>query len=190
MSPRLPSPERQEAILDAALALFSERGFGETPVPAIAEKAGVGAGTIYRYWESKQDVANAVYRHWKGKLHARLTEALVPLDSAREIFRVMWHVNWNFAEEHPMAVKFLETHHHESYLDDESRAMSEEGLGKIEAVVRRAQERGEMAPGNPRILLAMANGAFVGIRKAGFVGLSDREVAELEERVWAMLAAP
>ena len=44
--------DKSTAILEAALALFAERGYDGTPVPLIAEKAGVGAGTIYRYFES------------------------------------------------------------------------------------------------------------------------------------------
>jgi AcrR family transcriptional regulator len=42
--------DKREAILGAALELFAERGFHGTAVPQIADKAGVGAGTIYRYF--------------------------------------------------------------------------------------------------------------------------------------------
>jgi len=44
--------DKRETILAAALELFVERGFYGTAVPEIAERAGVGAGTIYRYFES------------------------------------------------------------------------------------------------------------------------------------------
>ncbi|MEA2752174.1 MAG: Bacterial regulatory protein tetR family, partial [Myxococcales bacterium] len=37
--------DKREAILDAALTLFAERGFHGTSVPDIAQLAGVGAGT-------------------------------------------------------------------------------------------------------------------------------------------------
>src|SRR5690606_27876447 len=53
--------DKREAILHAALELFVERGFWGTAVPEIAEKAGVGAGTIYRYFESKEALVNALY---------------------------------------------------------------------------------------------------------------------------------
>ncbi|MFN0246911.1 MAG: TetR/AcrR family transcriptional regulator, partial [Kofleriaceae bacterium] len=57
--------DKREAILDAALELFVERGFFGTAVPEIADKAGVGAGTIYRYFESKEALVNAIYRQQK-----------------------------------------------------------------------------------------------------------------------------
>jgi AcrR family transcriptional regulator len=47
---------RQKQILDAALAVFSARGFGEASVSDIAEQAGIGVGTIYNYYKDKQDL--------------------------------------------------------------------------------------------------------------------------------------
>ena len=55
---------KHEAILDAALALFVERGYHGTAVPAIAERAGVAAGTIYHHFESKEQLVNAVFELW------------------------------------------------------------------------------------------------------------------------------
>lgn len=49
-----PAADKREAILAAALDLFAERTFEGTPVPLIAERAGVATGTIYRYFESKE----------------------------------------------------------------------------------------------------------------------------------------
>ena len=57
-----PHGDKREAIMAAALELFVERGFYGTAVPEIAERAGVGAGTIYRYFESKEALVNALYR--------------------------------------------------------------------------------------------------------------------------------
>ncbi|MGN6106845.1 MAG: helix-turn-helix domain-containing protein, partial [Kofleriaceae bacterium] len=54
--------DKREAIIAAALELFVERGFFGTAVPEIAERAGVGAGTIYRYFESNEALVNAIYR--------------------------------------------------------------------------------------------------------------------------------
>jgi AcrR family transcriptional regulator len=47
---------RRKQILDAALAVFSRKGYGEATIPDIAEEAGVGVGTIYNYYESKRDL--------------------------------------------------------------------------------------------------------------------------------------
>ena len=63
-----PDSDKRTAILDAALDLFVERGYYGTPVPLVAEHAGVGAGTIYRYFKSKEDLVNTLYRQVKQSL--------------------------------------------------------------------------------------------------------------------------
>jgi len=48
---------REKQIKEAALKLFSDKGFHNTTVTQIAEAAGLGKGTIYWYWKSKEDLA-------------------------------------------------------------------------------------------------------------------------------------
>ena len=47
---------RRKQILDAALAVFSRKGYGEATIPDIAQEAGVAVGTMYNYYESKRDL--------------------------------------------------------------------------------------------------------------------------------------
>jgi AcrR family transcriptional regulator len=47
---------RRKQILDAALEVFSRKGYGEATIPDIAREAGVAVGTIYNYYESKRDL--------------------------------------------------------------------------------------------------------------------------------------
>ena len=61
-------PAKREAILRAALELFAERTFDGTPVPLIAERADVGAGTIYRYFASKEDIFREVVRDLNSRI--------------------------------------------------------------------------------------------------------------------------
>lgn len=52
--------ENRRLIREAALTLFSQRGFGNTTVADIAREAGVAVGTIYHYYKSKEDLLLAV----------------------------------------------------------------------------------------------------------------------------------
>lgn len=47
---------RREEILDAAAKLFAERGYPNTDLQLVAQELGVGKGTLYRYFPSKQDL--------------------------------------------------------------------------------------------------------------------------------------
>lgn len=50
------------AVLDAAAAAFVDQGV-QAPIRDIAERAGVGVGTIYRNFPTRADLVTAVYRH-------------------------------------------------------------------------------------------------------------------------------
>lgn len=66
--------DKKERILTSALRLFTEKGFEGTPIPDLAKDAGIGAGTIYRYYKNKEELVNELYRFWKNKLRETLAE--------------------------------------------------------------------------------------------------------------------
>ena len=54
--------DKRQAILDAALKVFAAGGVNGVPIPALAEQAQVGTGTIYRYFSSKEALVNELFR--------------------------------------------------------------------------------------------------------------------------------
>jgi AcrR family transcriptional regulator len=60
--------EKWRRILEAASRLFASQGFEATTTAAIAEKAGIGTGTLYLYVTSKEDLLVAVFREEVGRL--------------------------------------------------------------------------------------------------------------------------
>lgn len=162
-SHRAIATDKREAIVHAALELFVERGFFGTAVPEIADKAGVGAGTIYRYFESKEALVNALYRQEKQRFAERVISDFPQAIIARELFRTMWMRMATFAVENPAPFIFMELHHHASYLDAQSRALEARMLELFTNVVTAAQARGELKVGPPRLLMSIVMGAFVGV---------------------------
>lgn len=154
---------KREAILEAALDLFVERGFYGTAVPEIAERAGVGAGTIYRYFESKEALVNAIYQQEKMRWGAVVVENFPTNVATRELFRILFDRMAKFTVAHPKSFVFMELHHHAAYLDAQSRAIEERMLAMFSSVVVAAQARGELKSGAPRVLMGIVMGGFVGV---------------------------
>lgn len=48
--------EKQRQVLDAALEVFAEQGFSATSTGEIAKRAGVAAGTVFRFYRTKKDL--------------------------------------------------------------------------------------------------------------------------------------
>jgi AcrR family transcriptional regulator len=187
-----PASPKQAAILDAALALFSEMTFEGTPVPLVAERAGVGAGTIYRYFASKEALGNAVFRRWKGEMRRRLVDVCPRGLSPRDEMAHWWRALWRFASDEPQGFAFLETHHHEPYLDPESAAAGRAITDAARDYIVRAQAAGAVRRDvAPELLIAMVFGAFTGIVKAagGKLHFDAASVAATEAAAWEMLRA-
>ena len=186
------STDKREAILDAALALFGERTFDGTAMPVLADRAGVGTGTIYRYFPSKDALVNALYQRWKLAFADVMAPPFPDLLTTREQFGVLWARLVYFARANPVAFTFLETHHHAGYLDDDSVAIGDEIDRPLLSWIRVGQHAGAIRPGSPEVLLALAYGAFVGLFKT--LRRLDRPLtpaaaARSEDAVWALLRA-
>src|SRR6266852_1321868 len=63
-------------LLDAATAAFLEHGADDVSLEEIARRAGVGIGTLYRHFPTRQALLEAVYRDQAEALHARALELL------------------------------------------------------------------------------------------------------------------
>ena len=64
MAMRKGKQSTRDRILEAALRLFSSRGYERVSVTAIAREAGVSRPSFYRYFRNKRDVLLALLRNW------------------------------------------------------------------------------------------------------------------------------
>lgn len=184
--------DRREAILEAALELFSERGFHGAAVPAVAERARVGAGTIYRYFESKEALVNALYQREKQRLVAKMT-ADFPFDAdCRTQFGIFFRRAIAFSSTDRKAMLFLELHHHGDYLDETSRALERSVMDLCRAFIEQAQREGLARAMPPDAAIAIVWGALVGLVRSSWEGLlrlDDTNIARSEAALWAAIAA-
>lgn len=157
--------DKREAVRRAALDVFVEHGFFGAVMPDIASRAHVGAGTIYRYFESKEALVNDIYREEKLRFARFVLEAFPSEAAAREQFRHVFMRMAHFATESRQAFVFLELHHHADYLDAESRAAEQQMVEMLTRVVEVAQQRGELREGPPRLLMSLVVGGFLGVMR-------------------------
>mgnify|MGYP000869338534 FL=1 len=63
---------RRQQIIDAAVQLFTQKGFHKTTTRQIARKSGFSIGTLYEYIQTKEDVLYLVCDH----IHSRVEEGV------------------------------------------------------------------------------------------------------------------
>ena len=57
--------DKRTQVLEASIDLFAEEGFWNTPTTRIAKHAGVGTGTLFNYFDSKEGLIDSVYMELK-----------------------------------------------------------------------------------------------------------------------------
>ncbi len=80
MTEELLIPTR-DRLLQAARELIEEGGYGAASVAAIAERAGVAAGTLYRHFDSKQELFVELFRAVCAREERAMREASAELES-------------------------------------------------------------------------------------------------------------
>jgi len=101
-------PEKRDEIIRAAMELIAEHGFHGAPMALVAERAGVAAGTIYRYFESKDDLIRETHAFLEGQLLAALTEAYPAGQSVRQRFLHIERKIIEYFIAEPMEFRFME----------------------------------------------------------------------------------
>jgi len=72
MSPKLiDKTEKKTQIIEAAMMVFAKNGFHNTKMIDIADYAGIGKGTIYEYFRSKEEIFHESYLYSMKKMKAQ-----------------------------------------------------------------------------------------------------------------------
>ncbi|MGB0850913.1 MAG: TetR/AcrR family transcriptional regulator [Bacteroidia bacterium] len=90
--------EKQIAILEVALRLFSSRGFDAVPTSLIAKEAGVSEGLIFRHFKNKAGLLEAVMQMGTDKV-AEALETIAVLETPEEKVTAIMEMPFHLEEE-------------------------------------------------------------------------------------------
>ena len=151
MNPRAPRRDgdaTRERLLRAALDLYTTVGFLRTTTPALAERAGVAEGTIYRHFSSKGHLLNEAYRRahrWGLDALAALERDRVRKAPARLALLARQIVG--LATQDPALVRMLLSTANEPFLDEPSRGARRELMVGLIQLVAMGKSDGQIRSG-------------------------------------------
>jgi AcrR family transcriptional regulator len=100
-------PTKRETILDCSTRVFAAAGFANADVQEIADLAGVGKGTVYRYFGNKEQLFLAAADACMSRLQHYVLDAIAQIDDAVEFVRRGGERYAEFFQEHPELVEIL-----------------------------------------------------------------------------------
>jgi AcrR family transcriptional regulator len=188
-APRTARGERtMRKILDAAREEFGERGFAESSIVGITQRAGVALGTFYTYFESKEGLFKALVRDMSAQVRdtvgPALGDATDGLDGERRALAMFLH----FVREHRDIYRIIDE---SEFVEPAAyREHYETTATRIAARLRTARGKGEIGRGftdEDIDILAwgmMGANVFLGLRFAVWDDVDGEKVADVMSRVW------
>ncbi len=178
--------EKQERILEAAEKLFARYGHRKTSIDEIAQQAGLGKGTIYLYFRSKDELYLAIVRRFGTALMQAMREAAASVEGPAEKLRQLLVTRLRFPEEHlaenmytAESMRDFEESEHSALLAPLMREFRDIEVRMIEEIVRLGVTAGLFATGNARIT---AYAIYASLHSCGRPWPADEEL-KLEGKV-------
>jgi AcrR family transcriptional regulator len=141
----------RQRLLRAALDLYTTIGFRATTTPAIAARAGVAEGTIYRHFSGKEHLLNEVYRNAQ-RWGAGLVKDQQPNGhSVPERLSGIARRLLEAASRDPSLTRMLLRSRDEQHLDERSREASREFRGALQQVMAGGETDGVVREGPPEL---------------------------------------
>ena len=157
------SSDKRERILAAAVKVFAEKGFYSARVSDVAKEAGVADGTIYLYFESKQELLRGLFTESMTRLVEDLRRALEGSQDPIERMRLLVESYVGFAETEPALAEVLTVELRESgkFMNEFAAPLFGEFLRVIVELVEDGQAQGVFRTNlTPRIVARAMFGAL------------------------------
>ena len=107
--------EKRDEIIRAALEIIAEHGFHGAPIAMIASRAGVGAGTIYRYFANKDILISVLYEDIEDRLFPYILQGYDSERPVRERFLHLGKALLQYFIENPLDFRYVEQFHGSPY---------------------------------------------------------------------------
>ena len=175
--------ERKQQLVEAAMALFAERGYSATRIVDICERAGVAKGLFYWYFPNKLDLFTELVRSMRQALRRAQAEAMDPNADALTRIRQGTVASVRFMAEHATYFALVDVERADPSIADALRSGSGVYLRDVRALVEEAQRDGTIPDADPRLLALGVLGAVSSFSNAWRSGNIDLDTDDLADFV-------
>jgi AcrR family transcriptional regulator len=141
---------KRRILVESAAEVFAKQGFAATRVSDISSHAGVGKGTVYEYFSSKEELFFAVFELINDEIRSRVDMTVTGSASAKEVLTAIFRSSAEIITEHreifSMNLDFWAASRGSAFEDrftTACRAMYQEYRELAAGVIRRGQDEGD-----------------------------------------------
>lgn len=155
----------KEAILDAAVHLFAQKGFAETKLEDVAALAEFGKGTLYNYFENKSDLLLSAFDYAVSSMLDFLYQQLSSVSDPLDRIRLIANSQFNYYRTNTDFMKVIMTNHQVLMNNAGSNVVFERFMDLKKLVVAEMQsaiDAGLLKPGSAQRYAAYLSGMIHG----------------------------
>ena len=176
--------DKKKAIFESTLELIQEHGFHGAPMSLVAKNAGVAAGTIYHYFESKDKLICELYTYNKARISDIISEILDESIPYKEKFYEIWLRIYGFYVENTNVLTFFEQYINSPY---NASKYPNHFKGELYNFFKEGVEKGEVKDVRPEILMVLILGSVnstAKLHKFAQVPVSEEEIHRIIDILW------
>jgi len=184
---------KKAAILQSALELIGENGLHGVPMSLVAKKAGVAAGTIYHYFESK----DAIIRELSAQIKNEMAEAMFSPDHEDKDYRTRFFIGWiNFCRyfiNNKHALTFIEQFNSSPYSNQPAYQPTSLFKERFNAFFQLGMDLGFVKQVEYNLIAAIVFGCIVTTAKFHIQGhhkYTDSELTKIANIIWDGIRVP
>ena len=153
--------QRRDEIIAAAKKVFARNGFHATTIADIAKEADLAYGSVYWYFDSKDDLFRKLIAVEEYGLRTHVAVALAKSGTqfgyAEVPFRASLRATFEFFDANPATAKLLfrDAYAMDTSFDKQLGGVYERIIDDIELLIAAAQDRGDVVAAPPRLVAYM-----------------------------------
>jgi AcrR family transcriptional regulator len=184
-----PKSDLKRRIDTASLHLFAERGADATPMPMIAEHAGVAVGSLYRYYGNKEELVTRLYADNYADLARALDRVAAGAASARDRIAAMVRFICDYFDREWDLARFLLL---EQHVRLKTYAGAANPVDVVHDVIAEGMRRGEIRQFDSMLATALVMGPVIQAATFRTYGRLTGPLTELADEIargiWAAIA--
>lgn len=176
--------DKKKAIFESTLDLIRENGFHGAPMSLVAKNACVAAGTIYHYFESKEQLICELYTYNRNRVVEVVDKAIVAGSSYKENFFKIWTDLYQFYILKPNVLVFFEQFINSPFNIDK---YPNHFQGRLYNFFVEGIKAEQIKPVKPEVLVVLMLGSINATAKLNLFGnvpLNETDLQQTVEILW------
>jgi AcrR family transcriptional regulator len=179
--------DKRKAILDASLKLFCTKCFQDTTTASISNEARVATGTLFLYFDSKEELVNELYLECKGEMARYVEEGVWLNTSFKTQLKHIWEKGTEWCLLYPEKMQFMTQFSSSQYLTKQTKEKAVSYLGLMNEVIKKGVASGEVATSSVELLSRMLGGYFHNARLFLLENTQNRHLKKWQDEIFDLI---